>query len=83
VWDGAQWKLDEEARDRADQERPRLEALQRIASECTWADAVIVPLQNAVDLDMATDAELARVKVEEAPRARAPCAGTGRIPQSD
>lgn len=53
-WDGNRWVKDETQEKAA----LRLEALQQKSSLLTEASTAIAPLQDAVDLDIATDAEI-------------------------
>lgn len=57
-WDGHKWVLDEAA-----QKKGNIEEAENKKSALRYsADAAIAPLQDAVDLDMATDEEIALLK---------------------
>ncbi len=61
TWNGKEWVTDKAAQHTAELQEAQEEAKQELASRLTVANARIQPLQDAVDLDMATEAEKARL----------------------
>ncbi|MBG6242380.1 MAG: tail fiber assembly protein [Candidatus Symbiopectobacterium sp. Dall1.0] len=60
-WNGKKWVTDKAAQHTAEAQAQQQAAKQKLASRMTVANARIQPLQDAVDLDMATEAERAKL----------------------
>ncbi|MGG2141806.1 tail fiber assembly protein [Symbiopectobacterium sp. RP] len=61
TWNGKEWVTDKAAQHKAEVQAAQQAAKQELASRLTVANARIQPLQDAADLDMATEAERAQL----------------------